>query len=410
MKKRENKNIAIVVSVVLCLILALLESCALKEFSNSNERRSPTLNSGYLRTSNTAFYSFKGLSTTVDEDHDGISDDVESELIQYFAPIVRLHPDEKYQPSNINWYLTRVRMAFNVRLWFDNQILEWGKVNLSTLNSQFNSEQSSGLMENPTAFFLEQIDKNGGDNLDDYREKTREGPGPSDWVCYAHMRPVQKDLDPPMYDIQYIFFYGYNGDIGWGFIESGHEADFEHITVRIEGDLKTVKQIYFSAHGGEGKWYQKKSSGLTEGYTLAYDGRPIVYSAKYSHACYPWAEKWDRRRNFDDFTKDGGLEWNCKSSVVNLGEKLYPNQNMQWIQYSGHWGEIGEAGWTTSPVGPAYQDWWNEDPEQSSKSSGISLNTGGIIIFVAIGMIVLGGLVLALVRLSHWVSTLFFRR
>jgi hypothetical protein len=34
---------------------------------------------------------------------------------------------------------------------------------------------------------------------------------------------------------------------------------------------------------------------------------------------------------------------------------------MQWIQYTGHWGEIGELDFTTGPHGPAIQDSWTED-------------------------------------------------
>ena len=83
---------------------------------------------------------------------------------------------------------------------------------------------------------------------------------------------------------------------------------------------------------------------------------------------------------------------------MNLGEILYPVVGMVWIQYSGRWGEVGEVGWTTSPYGPAYQDWWNEDPLEgvTSATSPLSLNSGGIIIVSAVGILIFGGLVFAL--------------
>lgn len=302
----------------------------------------------------------------IDNDHDGINDSIEDELIESFAPIVKLNPEEQYLPANVPWYLSRVRMRYNVKFGFDDQILEQGTLNLTNLLAQTHDSQSSGLSQTPTEFFLEATDKNGGDSLDDHREETRKGTQPSNWVCYTHVRTTLADNQKHMYDIQYIFFYSYNGDMAWGAVESAHEADFEHITVRVEGDLQTIYQIYYAAHEGEGRWYSRETyPGAKDGYSVTADGRPIVYSALDSHASYPWTGEWERGRleTPNDFTKDDGPEWDCRTNIVNLGEKPYPRADMQWIQYSGHWGEIGEMSWTTGPYGPAYQNWWNSDPQ-----------------------------------------------
>ena len=302
----------------------------------------------------------------VDNDHDGINDSVEDELIQSFAPIVKLHPEEQYLPANVSWYLARVRMRYNVKLGFDDQILERGALNLTSLLTQTHDDQSSGLSQALTEFFLEATDENGGDLLDDYKEETRKGTEPSNWVCYAHVRTVLAENQQRMYDIQYIFFYSYNGDMAWGSIESAHEADFEHITVRVESDLQTIYQIYYAAHEEEGRWYSRETyPGAKDGYSVTADGRPIAYSALDSHASYPWTGEWERgwRERPNDFTKDNGPEWDCPTNIVNLGERLYPRASMQWIQYSGRWGEIGEMSWTKGPYGPAYQNWWNSDPQ-----------------------------------------------
>ena len=304
-------------------------------------------------------------TVTIDLDKDGIDDEIEDRLIKRFAPVVRFHVNEQYLPINVDWFLPRVRMRFDVNLGFDKQLLDKGQVDSASLISQETNNQISGLSAEPTNFFLEQTDISGGDKLDPYRVGTRIGPGESGWACYAHVKPVSTGVHYGLYDIQYIFFYAYNGDLLTGSADSAHEADVEHITVRIEKDINTVHQIYFAAHNNEGKWYSPRATDSSpDGYSITGDGRPIVYSALGSHASYPSAGVKDRGILLPaDKTGEGGLEWDCLPNVINLGEKSYPRQGMEWIQYSGRWGEIGAVGYTSGPYGPAYQDWWNSDPE-----------------------------------------------
>ena len=122
--------------------------------------------------------------------------------------------------------------------------------------------------------------------------------------------------------------------------------------------------ITVTAHDGEGKWYQPKTAvGIQDGYSMTNDGRPIVYSAINSHASYPWAGKQSRGIELpDDNTADGGVEWDSRQNAVNLGEKLYPRKGMEWLQYSGRWGEMGNTNFTHGPYGPAYQSWWDKEP------------------------------------------------
>jgi hypothetical protein len=297
-----------------------------------------------------------------DSDKDGIADSIENELIQKFAPIVRLHSDEQYLPADVSWYIKRVKICFDVNWGIDKTFLGKGEVSISGLLNQTYKGQFSGLNIQPTDFFLEQTDIDNGDLLDNFRNETRRGCSSSDWICYAHVRRAPGDYEG-MYDVQYIFFYAYNGDMTWGAIESAHEADFEHITVRVEGNLNDIHGIYYAAHDGEGKWYLKQSSqGVNDGYSVTVDGHPIVYSGLNSHASYPWVGQWERNNLPDDYTDVNGLEWDCLNRINNIGEKSVPNPNMEWIQYSGRWGEIGQFSWTTGPYGPAYQSWWDSDP------------------------------------------------
>ncbi|MEN8614920.1 Vps62-related protein [Dehalogenimonas sp. THU2] len=300
-------------------------------------------------------------ATGIDSDRDGIPDHIEAELASKFAPVVMLHPDDAYRPGDISWYLERVRMRFDVRMGIDEQLLNLGQVNITSLVSQATKGFSSGLSPARTDFFLEQTDASGGDNLDAFRSQTRSGTAAAGWECYVHVRPAPGMTG--MIDVQYIFFYPYNGDLApTDQLESAHEADFEHITVRLERGGSTIYRIFYSAHDTEGKWYgQATSAGARDGYSLSADGRPVAYSSIDSHASYPWAGTWVRNNLPDDFTSGNGPVWDCGVSVVNLGEKEFPSGNAVWIQYSGHWGEIGTVSFTTGPYGLAYQGWWELD-------------------------------------------------
>jgi hypothetical protein len=296
---------------------------------------------------------------TIDNDHDFIVDDLEYELISRFAPIVKFHSDEQYLLADIPWYLERVRLRFDISFGFDAQLLDHGEITMDNLVSQNHKAQSSGLSSECTNFFLEQTDSKGDDELDTYRKTTRQGSPQNDWVCYAHVRVADGGYE--MFDIQYIFFYAYNGDLLLSEAESAHEADFEHITVRVRKYLQTIEKIYYAAHDNEGKWYDTQSSmGMNDGYQL-YNGRPLVYSALDSHASYPWAAIWDRNNLPDDVTDASGITWDSLDKVINLGEKEHPLDDCAWIQYSGRFGELGDTNFTRGPFSPAYQGWWNGD-------------------------------------------------
>jgi hypothetical protein len=96
--------------------------------------------------------------------------------------------------------------------------------------------------------------------------------------------------------IQYYFFYGTNGCQGFragtgtpftpgqrtfDWCDFGyHEADWEHITVRLTPDRNAIERIHYATHGWHGRWYGPEEIG-TE------NGHPIVFSALNSHASYP---------------------------------------------------------------------------------------------------------------------------
>lgn len=247
-------------------------------------------------------------------------------LLKNFAPLVRLHPNDDYRPSSVGWYLKRVIMRLDRRVWADRQILDKGEVRPANIAKQSSDGQSSG-GRSKSSFFL-QIPN------DDDEQATRRGSLASA-VCYARIieRKHHKDL-------QYWFFYPYNG------LSLGeHEGDWEHISIRV-AEGKAVK-YYFATHGDGQERYPRDVDLV---------GRHVVvYSARHSHASYPTAKTHVRSLAPDDHTANGGPEWRTWRRLKTIDRRL------GWVRYSGHWGEIGDLPWTSGPHGPAHQSPWSGD-------------------------------------------------
>lgn len=262
-----------------------------------------------------------------------------------FLPILHLHSEDNYKPSLVSWYLKRVHMRFDKRGGTDpGTFLPKGSIRQNNiLNQSYNGQSSGG--ETKSNFFL-QIPNDGDEMI------TRNG-DISQFSCYVHIVPGRNPLE-----IQYWFFYPYNGDVAPGPAESGHEGDWEHITVRLKENEKEIDQIYYAAHHQEGKWY------VAEG-NISRDGRPVVYSAKHTHASYPKPGRYDRGILPDDVTDDQGytIDYNAQYAWLSM-DAVSRNSIHNWVFFSGRWGEVGLGANTSGPYGPQFQNAWNGDPQE----------------------------------------------
>lgn len=218
------------------------------------------------------------------------------ELIFRFRPVVYLHSDENYFPTTIETILE------NSKLYQDGKELESeGQVNQTNI---LDLQDKYGL---PLKL---NIDSRiwGGTALS----------GLAQIPFYVKVYQTSS-----YYVIQYIFNYPYNGpfrvcgkDIG------EHQYDMEHITVYVNRLTEKINKIYFSAHGRrDGKMVLKKDIQFE-------DDRPVIYSAKYSHACYWKAKTWWRL-------------FCCANDHTNKGIKWDPNHiilldsNTPWANFEG---------------------------------------------------------------------------
>lgn len=264
------------------------------------------------------------------------------ETIQRFAPEVRFHPEERYFPSSVSWYLERTEMRLEVEDGSDLRTLARGEVAPAVIPAvHVDGHASSG--SDPSRYFL-QI-------TNDKREaRTRQG-HLDGAKTYVHFREASDDKRA--WDIQYWFFFPYSGPLLGGPVGGAHEGDWEHITVRVDEDLRRVKKVFYAAHEAEGRWMRPSRIRFQD------DTHPVVYVGRYSHASYPRPGVQPRGMLPADHTADGGVTWKTWKSTHVMADQKGPKSCCPWLQYSGRWGEVGAL--FSGPLGPAFQHYWLAD-------------------------------------------------
>ena len=278
-----------------------------------------------------------------DVDGDAIPDMWEDMLAVKFAPELHLPPasEDWTRPANVDWYLARVHMRFEHDGCGDCQVLAVGAVTQENMWQQSHRGKnwlcahkgSRYASTEPTNFFLQPPN-----------DSTHSGAPQSEWRAYDHVYRTSGG-----YEIQYWFFFPYNDSVG----SFNHEADWEHITVRVDEAGEFVSAWYAQHEGG-----QRYMAGAL---TFVDDTHPQVWVADGSHASFPSAGSFDIPNvpGFDDHTYNDGPVWQTWTSLVHVGEKARPRGGQDFIRYGGRWGEYGNTSVTTGPRGPSFQDAWD---------------------------------------------------
>jgi len=203
---------------------------------------------------------------------------------------------------------------------------------------------------------------------------------PNDAPIYARVRSYRS-----YYEIVYVFHYPYNGPYHiFGLIPAGiHDADFEHLVVRVR--RKTREEIAEGGNevdvGGEilHVWYG--SHGYKDGYwaTAAKNNKkmrrhefelrdgthPVIYIAHHSHAIYSHPSTYWRILGFanDVCVRDENSIWTPSEVVLIYDPSHYrfdaSKTSTSWVGYRGHWCCDG-----ISSV--QCQGWWWDEFHQSN--------------------------------------------
>jgi hypothetical protein len=321
-----------------------------------------------------------------DADHDGILDSYEKELINTYAPVLKFHLEDCTRPVSVDWYLkgptTYLAHAQNEDYGDWNNyvpVIAAGQINSGSAllghtrttrvaRSYYNAQdvvENSGSGSFSSHFYLSYDDEYVYPNglhafCGDFSTAT----------IYAH---VTRASPIGAYNVAYHIFYPWNGQLCFssGICGGSHQGDWELVFVRAYPGNNSANQVYLSSHDGGG-WFTPDvtiSMANIWGYPVPMEGtRPIVYVARDSHANYayggiahrPWNRPddhscWEDFENTNCLTYDswsGDYFWLVNgifgydgtavpdgSEIVNVGEYAYPAAGMEWINFSGRWGE-----------------------------------------------------------------------
>ena len=252
--------------------------------------------------------------------------------IKNFAPIVRIHPSEAYNPMDPMAFIRVSRFRHHRTLRSDQGYNKYTRKWVTT------NSKDSAYFNIPTSvinsFGLHSNGKN---------RRPRDANSGKDWDVYLESNGRQYGDRTPNRDVPAFYYYRRRGDVHevqyWWFsgfndapLTVNHQGDWEHVTVHIKN--RQVISAYFSAHNG-GKTY-------TRSQMLFSGSHPVAYMAKGTHASYP---KPGRYHSYIDDCRDGGQQWNISLNLKSLSTQ-------PWKNFAGAWGAVGQFATTTGPLGP----------------------------------------------------------
>ncbi len=301
---------------------------------------------------------------SIDSDGDGISDDLETELMERFGPELRVPPSDIdwTRPANVDWYLPQVKMRFDHAGCPDDStnLLDVGAITIANLSEQSHHTKATGLglckhntddadlrrsNEKHLEFFLQAGDDAVHGGIPDDRS--------DEWRAYVQVRPsayVTEDGRAAAYDLQVWDFFAYNDAVA----TINHEADWEHTTISISADLEVVS-VFYATHDAGFRVDDLDTLQWTGEHVVGYvaDGTHATYASPGAHAG-PVVE---------DHCYDGGPVWSTWDNFVNLGDIGHITPGQEWASYGGRWGEVGELEFTSGPPGPMFHGTWDTHTE-----------------------------------------------
>ncbi|KAF3932387.1 hypothetical protein ABW19_dt0204872 [Dactylella cylindrospora] len=280
-----------------------------------------------------------------------------------YAPLVYLHSDDSYRPSDIGSMLANTEPKVNFQL-------VGGAPNPLTLNNLNELNNLGG----ESVYLTARKDVATDTEQPWLKGVTPDASGLTNGAISATIIINEKDATTT--DVFYFFFYNFNsGPPVLGIKFGDHVGDWEHIMIRFKSGVP------------EALWYSQHEDGQAFTYdaTRKNGKRPIGYSAKGSHANYAKDGKHDHTiPNFSlpgsfflaDDTNTGPL-WDPLLSAYfyklnpasNTVTPYDPTTPVNWLYFNGKWGDqqyptshrnqyviFGQARFTGGPSGPLFKD------------------------------------------------------
>jgi len=299
--------------------------------------------------------------TSIDYDNDGISDQVENCLANKHAPVLYLHSDENEFPSSVDWYLQRVNLRFNHDNGCGDEYVAGGPLPSGMLPNFQHQKMTKNALWYPPFYECVHTSSIVSSNLLNSNSWTTDHhffmqPPSADthrgdfnnqnWKVYSHSYPSGSGIV-----IEYWYFFPYNTT---DYSSVNHEGDWEHITVKLNGDMN-IDLIEYHYHGEDPLVYTANDPQITWFKGLR-GGHPNVFIALGTHASYvdiANCNSYEEHGHTDECNGDPTKRWITWAGgkgdyypgkqgygVVPLGETNNPYSNY-WLLYSGRWGKPG---------------------------------------------------------------------
>jgi hypothetical protein len=295
-----------------------------------------------------------------DLDHNGIPDDLELRLANQFAPILFYDAEEPNLPASVEKFLG------NTELWYFSEYCRPQQVLIAKLNGAAIPQASRPSCRATTGMILSHGTRSPAKRSTFYLSNVpeREQRGSVDtetWRNYVHA--YRNDLGG--ITLQYWRFYAHNTSYFVGFrIDFGtHGGDWEAIHVVLQpaaGGGYTPVWIRLLGHRDivTKPWRD----------AAVENGHPLIVCEKGSHtsALMTSSDMARRSRWIEQQSWTGGsVRWpggkvSKSGPLVLLGQKTAPRPGMEWLRYSGLWGNRENSGlsqfYRSGYWGPAFNE------------------------------------------------------
>ncbi|KAG6864131.1 hypothetical protein C0991_012234 [Blastosporella zonata] len=241
-------------------------------------------------------------------------------LARKYAPQWRFHKSEVYWPSTVEYFLAGVKQTD----------AKGNVVNGAVTTSNVDDPANQG-----SNLYLTADIKAG-------KAGFLRGQNPSTTATAAYTFIAPKDHG--VVDIYYWLFTPFNEGKGVPVVgEVGdHVGDWERMAVRTVNGTATA--VDYHAHSDDG------SGTIPWAKVVKFDGgqRPVGYVAKGSHGFWATAGTFTYVDavvfKLQDLTSDGGVYWDIKDSLVAFAYPGTFSGALDWLNYKGLWGNVGETG------------------------------------------------------------------
>ncbi len=264
-------------------------------------------------------------------------------LAQEYAPLVLLHPQERFFPISADEFLSHSRLVFFRAGQVPDLVAEGPDASLLGTGGYrvdgFRTDQLTGpFVTRPAGVTLDPHD---GFVLD--LDDASHCGGFAAVGCAFGPAPVYFQYGPGRY-LTYWFCYAYSAPAGFDgkpTLRFGHEGDWERVAILLDEQDRPTSVAYFQHDGPPEVVTWQSASALVDGRR-----RPVVYEALGTHASYPkpgaqkitlgylrGADAAARPRATFTERRAEGFEWKSWLDLRDVGAA--------WFGYGGTWGNRG---------------------------------------------------------------------